>query len=161
MLLIEHFMHFMHTCIHAYMHHPNYLLCAAIIAAHWVREEGRLVKRTATNTEMAGSSDNARMDQLENNMNKMAEQLQAIANAMAAGQNGGTGGNGMRQEGLDARAAEEIPTLDDDMAEYATGRATGPQVELQKLKEQMESVTRKMKGKHEDLLDYDAMAFEE
>ena len=25
----------------------------------------------------------------------------------------------------------------------------------------MESVTRKMKGKHEDLLDYDAMAFEE
>ena len=72
------------------MHHPNYLLYAAIIAAHWVREEGRLVKRTATNTEMAGSSDNARMDQLENNMNRMAEQLQAIANAIAAGQNGGT-----------------------------------------------------------------------
>ena len=36
----------------------------------------------------------------------------------------------MRQEGLDAWAAEEIPTLDDDMAEDATGRAAGPQVEL-------------------------------
>ena len=112
------------------MHHPNYLLYAAIIAARWVREEGRLVKRTVTPTEMAGSSDNTSMDQLENNMNRMAEQLQAIANAIAAGKNGGTGGNGMRQEGLDARAAEEIPTLDDDMAEYATGRAAGPQVEL-------------------------------
>ena len=43
---------------------------------------------------MAGSSDNTRMDQLENNMNKMAEQLQAIANAIAAGQNGGIGANG-------------------------------------------------------------------
>ena len=71
----------MHTRIHAYMYHSNYLLNAAIIAAHWVREEGRLVKRTAANTEMAGSSDNARMDQLENNMNRMAEQLQAIANS--------------------------------------------------------------------------------
>ena len=43
------------------------------------------------------------------------------------------------------------------MAEYATGS----QVELQKLKEQMELITREMKGKHEDLLDYDIMAFEE
>ena len=67
------------------MHHSNYLLCAAIIAARWVREEGRLVKRTVTNTEMAGSSDNTRMDQLENNMNRMAEQLQAIANAVVVG----------------------------------------------------------------------------
>ena len=73
------------------MHHPNYLLYAAIIAARWVREEGRLVKRTVTPTEMAGSSDNTRMDQLENNMNRMTEQLQTIANAIAAGQNGGTG----------------------------------------------------------------------
>ena len=64
---------------------------AAIIAARWVREEGRLVKRTVTSTKMAGSSDNTRMDQLENNMNRMAEQLQAIANAIAVGQNGGTG----------------------------------------------------------------------
>ena len=84
---------------------------------------------------MAGSSDNPRLDQLENNMNRMAEQLQAIADAIAAGQNGGTGANGVRQEGLDARTAEEIPTLDDNMAEYAIGRAAGPQVELQKLKE--------------------------
>ena len=76
------------------MYHPNHLLYAAIIVARWVKEEGRLVKRTVTNTEMAGSSDNTRMDQLENNMNRMAEQLQAIANAIAAGQNGGTGGTG-------------------------------------------------------------------
>ena len=76
--------------IHAYTHHPNYPLYAAIIVARWVREEGRLVKRAVTNTEMAGSGDNTRMDQLENNLNRMAEQLQAIANAIAAGQNGGT-----------------------------------------------------------------------
>ena len=67
----------------------------------------------------------------------------------------------MRQERLDAKTTEEISTLDDDMAKYAIGRAIGPQVELQKLKEQVESVTRKMKRKHEDLLDYDTMAFEE
>ena len=66
------------------MHHPNYLLYAAIIVACWVREEGRPVKRTVTSTEMAGSSDNTRMDQLENNMNRMVEQLQAIADAIAA-----------------------------------------------------------------------------
>ena len=75
---------------------------AAIITARWLREEGRLVKRAVTNTKMAGSSDNTRMDQLENNMNRMAEQLQAIADAIAAGQNGGTRPNGVRQEGLDA-----------------------------------------------------------
>ena len=57
------------------MHHPNYLLYASIIAAQWVREEGRLVKRTATNTEMAAVVITPRMDQLENNMNRMAEQL--------------------------------------------------------------------------------------
>ena len=67
------------------MHHPNYLLYAAIIAARWVRKEGRLVKRTVTNSEMASSSDNTRMDQLENNINRMAKQLQAIANAIAVG----------------------------------------------------------------------------
>ena len=55
------------------MHHPNNFLYAAIIAARWVREEGRLVKRTVTSIEMASSSDNSRMDQLENNMNRMAE----------------------------------------------------------------------------------------
>ena len=75
---------------------------------------------------MADSNNDSRLDQLENNMNRMAEQLQALANAIAIGQNGGTGGNGMRQEGLDARVAEEIPTLDDNIAEYATGRAAGP-----------------------------------
>ena len=158
MLLIEHFMHFMHTYIHAYMHHPNYLLYAAIIAARWVREEGRLVKRTVTSTEMAGSSDNTRMDQLEVNMNKMAEQLQTLADAIAnstSSQNGGARTSRTRQEGSEDRMAEEIPNLNesDDLADS--------QVELQKLKEQMESITREMKGEHEDLLDYDTMAFEE
>ena len=47
------------------------------------------------------------------------------------------------------------------MAEYATGRMTDSRVELQKLREQIEFVARQMKGKHEDLLDYDIMAFEE
>ena len=45
--------------------------------------------------------------------------------------------------------------------EYATRRMTGSQIELRKLKEQMESITREMKGKHEDLLDYNTMSFEE
>ena len=51
--------------------------------------------------------------------------------------------------------AEEIPNPNksDDLADS--------QVELQKLKEQMESITQKMKGKQEDLLDYDTMAFKE
>ena len=77
---------------------------------------------------MAGSSDNTRMDQLENNMNRMAEQLQAIADTIATGQNGGTGANGVRQEGLDAQTAEEIPTLDDDMVEYAIGGQQAPKL---------------------------------
>ena len=38
---------------------------------------------------------------------------------------------------------------------------TNSRVELQKLREQIEFVAREMKGKHEDLLDYDTMAFEE
>lgn len=57
--------------------------------------------------------------------------------------------------------AEEILDLDDDMADYATGRAVNSQTELQKLREQVETVTQKMKGKHEDFLDYEAMVFEE
>ena len=109
------------------------------------------------NMEMASSSDNSHMDQLEANVNRMAEQLQALANAIAAGQNGGGGTSKTRQEGPNVWVAEEIPILDDDMAEYATGRMIGSWVELQMLKEQMELITREMKGKHEDLLDYDAM----
>ena len=51
--------------------------------------------------------------------------------------------------------AEEIPNPNesDDLADS--------QIELKKLKEQMESIAQKMKGKQEDLLDYDTMAFEE
>ena len=120
----------MHTRIHAYTHHPNYLLYAAIIAACWIREKDRLVKRIATNSEMASNSDNSHLDQLEANVNRMAEQLQALANAIVAGQNRGTWANGTRQGEPNSQTAEEIPILDDHMAEYAIGS----QVELQKLK---------------------------
>ena len=75
------------------MHHPNYLLYAAIITACWVREEDRLVKRITTNSEMASNSDNSRLDQLEAKVNRMAEQLQALANVIAVGQNGEGGTN--------------------------------------------------------------------
>ena len=63
------------------MHHLNYLLYAAIIAVRWVREEDRLVKKQSLNTQMA-SSDSSRLDQLEANMNKMAEQLQNLADTI-------------------------------------------------------------------------------
>ena len=45
---------------------------------------------------MANNNDSSRMDQLEANVNKMTKQLQALTNAIAAGQNGGVGANGMR-----------------------------------------------------------------
>ena len=70
---------------------------------------------------MAINSDNSRLDQLEANVNRMAEQLQTLANALAACQNGGTRANGTRQGGPDSRTVEEIPILDDHMAEYAIG----------------------------------------
>ena len=84
---------------------------------------------------MASNSDNSHLDQLEANINRMEEQLQASTNAIAAGQNGGGGTNETRQERSNARTAEEIPILDDDMAEYAIGRAAGSQIEIRKLKE--------------------------
>ena len=83
---------------------------------------------------MASNSDNSHLDQLEANVNQMAEQLQALDNAIATGQNGGAWANRISQGGPDSRTVEEIPILDDHMAEYAIGS----QIELQKLKEQME-----------------------
>ena len=70
---------------------------------------------------MASNSDNSRLDQLEANVNQIAEQLQVLANAIAAGQNGWMRANGTRQGGPDSRIVEEIPILDDHMAEYAIG----------------------------------------
>ena len=103
------------------------------------------------------SSDSSRFDQLKANINKMVEQLQTLANAIAnstLGHNGGVRTSRTRQEGSEDQMAEEIhnPNESDDLADS--------QVELQKLKEQMESIAQKMKGKQEDLLDYDTMAFE-
>lgn len=52
---------------------------------------------------------------------------------------------------------------DDDMSEYAVERATKSQneAELQRLKNKIETVARKIKGKHEDFLVYNAMALGE
>ena len=104
------------------------------------------------------SSGSSHLDQLKANMNKMAEQLQTLANAIAnstSSQNGGARTSRTRQEGSKDRMAEEIPNPNesDDLADF--------QVELQKLKEQMKPIAQKMKGKQEDLLDYGTMAFKE
>lgn len=49
------------------------------------------------------------------------------------------------------------------MIEYVTSRKAKSQddEEIQKLKEQVETVTQRMKGKHKDLLDYDTLTFKE
>ena len=62
------------------------------------------------------SSDSSRLDQLEANMNKMAEQLKTLANAIAnstSSQNGGARTSRTRQEGSEDRMAEEIPNLNE------------------------------------------------
>ena len=57
----------------------------------------------------------------------------------------------VRSEEPPNRSSDDIPIFDDDVAEYVAGRIAGSQAELQKLRDQVESVTRKMRGKHEDL----------
>ena len=103
------------------------------------------------------------MDQLENNLTKITEQLQALTTAVAGMAVPHAGGNSenVRQEESPNRLGDDTPAFDDDMAEYAAGRVSGSQAELQKLRDQVESVTRKMRGKNEDLLDYDTLTFEE
>ena len=103
------------------------------------------------------------MDQLENNLAKITEQLQALTTAVAgiAGSRAGGSFENVRREEPPNRLGDDIPTFDDDMAEYAADRMTGSQAELQKLRDQVESVTRQMRGNNEDLLDYKAMTFEE
>ena len=103
------------------------------------------------------------MDQFENSLAKFTEQMQALTTAMAKMTVPHTEGNSenVRREEPPNGLGDDIPTFDDDMAEYATGRMIGSQAEFQKLRDQVEIVTRKMKGKHEELLDYEAMTFEE
>ena len=108
-------------------------------------------------------NEGSRMDQIEATMAKMAEHLLTLAaNASHNAVSHAVGGseNEMREEPLSGMN-DEAPIFDDDLAEYATGRMAGTQAEMQRLRDQMESVTRKLKGKHEDLLDYDSMTFEE
>ena len=103
------------------------------------------------------------MDKLETNLTKVTEQLQALTTAMAnmAVPCAGGGSENVRLEEPPNRLSDEIHVFDDDMAEYVAWRIAKSQIELQKLRDQLESVTHKMRGKHEDLLDYEAMTFEE
>lgn len=95
----------------------------------------------------------------------MVEQMQAMTTAMtkmAASQAIEAEPSTKGREEPRNRIVEDILNLDDDdMAEYVAGRAAKSQTEFQKLKEQVETVTQKMKGKHENLLDYEAKVFEE
>ena len=110
-------------------------------------------------------SDNevSRMDQLENSLAKIEEQLQALTTTMAnmAAPRAGGNSESMRREEPPVGLRVDLPDFDDDMADYAARRTIGSQEKLQKLRDQVESVTRKMQGKDEDLLDYEAMTFEE
>ena len=91
----------------------------------------------------------SQMDEIEANLAKMTEQLQALTAAMsnmvvprAAG-----GSENERCEGPLSGLNDDALVFDDDMAEYAAGRIAGSQAEIQKLRDQMESVTRNLKGK--------------
>ena len=97
-------------------------------------------------------NERSRMDQIEANLAKMTEQLQTLTAAMsnmAVPRAGGSSENERREEPQN-RVNDDAPIFDDDMAEYAAGRIAGSQAEMQKLRDQMETVTRKLKGKNED-----------
>ena len=103
------------------------------------------------------------MEQIKVSLAKMAEQMQALTAAMSnivVPRAGGSSENERREEPQNM-VNDDIPLFDDDMADYVASRIFGSQAEIQKLRDQVESVTRKMKGKDEDLLDYEAMTFEE
>ena len=108
-------------------------------------------------------NEGSRMDQMEANFTKMTEQLQALTAAMSgmAVPRAAGGSENERRESPQNGLNDDAPVFDDDLADYAAGRMAGTQAEIQRLRDQMESVIRKLKGKHEDLLDYDSMTFEE
>ena len=141
---------------------PTHDLKRDIIDFHWVREEGRLIKRPIIN--MSESvNEGSRMDQIEANLTKMTEQLQALTTAMSnmVVPRAARRSENETREGPLSGLNDDAPVFDDDMVEYAAGRIAKSQDEIQKLRDQMESVTRKLKGKHEDLLDNDVITFEE
>ena len=65
-----------------------------------------------------------------------------------AGSRAGGSSENVRHEEPPNRLGDDIPTFDDDITEYGSDRMTGSQAELQKLWDQVESVTHKMRGKH-------------
>ena len=103
------------------------------------------------------------MDQIEASLAKMAEHLQALTATMSnvALPRAAGGSENERRDEPPTGLNDDVPGFDDDMAEYAAGRIAETQAEMQKLRDQVEKVTRKLKGKNEDLLDYDTMTFEE
>ena len=103
------------------------------------------------------------MDQIKANLAKMTEQLQALTAAMSnmVVPRAARRSKNERREDPPIGLNDDAHMYDDDMADYAAGRIIGSQAEIQKLCDQMESVIRKLKGKHEDLLDNNAMTFEE
>lgn len=112
------------------------------------------------------NNEGSRVDQLEATIKLMAEQLQALTTAVtknAAPQTTEAESSTRGRPEPRNRIVEDILNLDDndDTAEYTAGRVANSQLEFQKLKEHVETVTQKMNGKHEDLLDYEAMIFEE
>ena len=122
-----HLIHLMHTYI---LLTPS-LSEKDIIDSHWVREEGRLTKRPVTDMSTS-DNDVSRIDQLENGFAKITEQLQALTTAMTnmvVPHAGGNSGN-VRREEPPNRLGDDIPALDDDMADYTTGRTVGSQAEL-------------------------------
>ena len=103
------------------------------------------------------------MDQIEATMAKMAEHLLTLTanTSKNAAPRAAGGSENERREEPPSGMNDDTPVFDDDLADYAMGRIVGSQAVIQKLQDPMESVTHKMKGKHQDLLDYDSMTLEE
>ena len=99
-----------------YLMHTNIMLTPFvlkdIIDSRWVREEGRLTKRTVTDMT---ESDNevSRMDQLENSLTKITEQLQALTTDVAgiAGSRAGRSSENVRHEEPPNRLGMMSPLL--------------------------------------------------
>ena len=108
----------------------------AIIAARWVREQGRLVKREPTSDNEMANNEASRVDQLEAAMKLMTEQMQTLTAAMtknAAPQATEAEPSTRGRAEPRNRVIEDILNLDDDddMTDYAARRVADSQAELQ------------------------------
>ena len=96
---------------HAYIYLVN-TLC--VLKRHdryvWVRKGTRLTKRTV-GTMSESDNEVSRMDQLENNLAKITEQLQALTTAVAgiAGSRTGGSSKNARQEVPPVRLGDDVP----------------------------------------------------